>query len=60
MKIKPPPIIARGVKPPTEEDGEVAYMSDADMSVGAFLLSTLRCPLILKLQVPQLNLAARH
>jgi len=48
MKIKPPPIIAREVKPPMEEDGEGAYLSDADMSAGAFLLSTLPSPLRLR------------
>lgn len=45
LKIKPPPIMAREVVPPRKEDGEDDYLSDADMSVGAFPLSTLRCHL---------------
>jgi len=51
LKINPPPKLARGVDPPLKEDGEDDYLSDADISVGASSLSTLRSPLRLSCSI---------
>ena len=45
LKIKPPPIMAREVVSLMKEDGEDDYLSDMNMSVGAFQLPTLHCRL---------------